>query len=432
MKHLLMLFIVISLSYYSTAQESFVHTTTRNNCSGSSTSLTSKYTSKYSYIVTHNWGTGGKYNNHPLAVKETRNGVKIINADGSNMIAGLKFNVLVIPKNLAVQKHVVKSNNRGHISIIDNPNWNGNRNVKLLVTQVDNGDLNTNPVGIYYAGNKWAIYNQNKRAMPRGAAYNIYECADCEIVTAKKPSGNYYDFYKNKGNTNAKLFATQYWTSVYNPHFVGLWYNNGKWSVFNEDRQSMPANSKFIIGKGLTPRKRSEISATYTTVQKPGIMTLTFSGIAVDDHPENTWGEVKYCLQRKTKNGWEDVKPQGRSNAWINWSKRKSNPIMCYPLPKDLSAISNINKPTKYNVNQYGLDHLNYRIKYTAKLTCNHKDNFMAADGDNSMKKYVTDYIKLYVTDNPKVFTMNSKRMKTSSNRDHWFTVQYTATVANR
>jgi len=52
------------------------------------------------------------------------------------------------------------------------------------------------------------------------------------------------------GRPDLVVIATQRWQSppgVYNPHPVGVWYTNGKWSIFNEDRASMPDGAMFDV-----------------------------------------------------------------------------------------------------------------------------------------------------------------------------------------
>lgn len=67
----------------------------------------------------------------------------------------------------------------GHITIIDHPLCNGDPSVILLVTHNYSSDTaanryETEPVGVYYTGSRWAIYHENTAAlMPAGRAYNV-------------------------------------------------------------------------------------------------------------------------------------------------------------------------------------------------------------------------------------------------------------------
>jgi hypothetical protein len=63
---------------------------------------------------------------------------------------------------------------------IDNPLTNGDPNVIIYVTQNWNpgggtGTYNDHPVGVWYdpSAQRWAIFNQDRQAMPEGAAFNV-------------------------------------------------------------------------------------------------------------------------------------------------------------------------------------------------------------------------------------------------------------------
>jgi hypothetical protein len=63
---------------------------------------------------------------------------------------------------------------------LDNPLTNDNPNVILYVTQNFNpggegGTYNAHPIGVWYdpSAQRWAIFNQDREAMPGGAAFNV-------------------------------------------------------------------------------------------------------------------------------------------------------------------------------------------------------------------------------------------------------------------
>lgn len=66
------------------------------------------------------------------------------------------------------------------------------------------------------------------------------------VLTIDHPSLN--------GKPKARPLVTQFWSSVYNPHPVGVQYNSvsGRWQIVNEDGVDIPANAKFnvLIPKG--------------------------------------------------------------------------------------------------------------------------------------------------------------------------------------
>jgi len=63
---------------------------------------------------------------------------------------------------------------------LDNPLINDDPNVVLYVTQNwnpggDAGTYNDHPIGVWYDSStqRWAIFNQDREAMPEGAAFNV-------------------------------------------------------------------------------------------------------------------------------------------------------------------------------------------------------------------------------------------------------------------
>jgi hypothetical protein len=70
------------------------------------------------------------------------------------------------------------TNTSGAETRISHPHCDGKPGAILIVTYNFNpsglaGTRNDRPVGIYYTGAQWAIYNLDGTAMPVGAAYNV-------------------------------------------------------------------------------------------------------------------------------------------------------------------------------------------------------------------------------------------------------------------
>lgn len=62
-----------------------------------------------------------------------------------------------------------------HCTEIDHPLTNGDPDAILIVTQnwsVGN-TYNPHPVGVYYTGSKWRIFNEDQDLMPSGAGFNV-------------------------------------------------------------------------------------------------------------------------------------------------------------------------------------------------------------------------------------------------------------------
>lgn len=61
----------------------------------------------------------------------------------------------------------------GQCTTLDHPATNGNPAAIVIVTQLWTGIYNPHPVGVYYSGGKWLIFNEDLAAMPVGAQFNV-------------------------------------------------------------------------------------------------------------------------------------------------------------------------------------------------------------------------------------------------------------------
>jgi hypothetical protein len=166
----------------------FVHTATAANISGHTTILDYPLTNgrpNAILLVTPNWnpgGVGGTYDDHPIGVYYDSGKWIIFNQDGAAMPVGAAFNVAVPTAGPGVGVFVhtaTPSNTGGNVTAIDNALTNRNPNAIILVTPNWNpggvgGTYNSHPIGVYYDGSKWAIFNQDIATMPVGAAFNVY------------------------------------------------------------------------------------------------------------------------------------------------------------------------------------------------------------------------------------------------------------------
>ena len=96
------------------------------------------------------------------------------------MPVGAAFNVFVPPAGSNVFVHKATSGNTGgNSTLIDNALTNGNPNAIIIVTQNwDPGGVggvnNAHPIGVYYDGSYWRIFNEDMATIPVGAAFNVY------------------------------------------------------------------------------------------------------------------------------------------------------------------------------------------------------------------------------------------------------------------
>ena len=67
------------------------------------------------------------------------------------------------------------ANSSSQSTTITNPMTDGNPNAILIITQnwSVSGVYNPHPVGVYYGGGKWIIFNEDVAAMPVNAAFNV-------------------------------------------------------------------------------------------------------------------------------------------------------------------------------------------------------------------------------------------------------------------
>ena len=250
--------------------DAFVHTTTAENTntvgwSYIDSSLTNGNPNAI-VLVTQN-GAGG-VNNHPLGVRYDilYRQWAVFNRYSTDMPAGRTFNVLVPTTGTDAFFHkATTANIHGNWTEINNPLTNNNPNAILFVTQNWNpggvgGTSNNHPIGVWYTGSKWAIFNQDLANIPEGAAFNVLvPSVDAAVFTHISRSGTItgastvIDYPLTDDESDAVLFATQNWNpsgllAKYNNHPAGVIYNaSNKWAVFNEDIAAMSTDVGFNL-----------------------------------------------------------------------------------------------------------------------------------------------------------------------------------------
>ena len=107
----------------------------------------------------------------------------VFTEDDSAMSTAPSFNILVVQHSSksAFVHHATPSNTQGSHTFINSSLLNGNPRASIQVTQNFNpggtpaGTFNDHPVGVrYYPSKKrWAIFNEDGKAMPISAAFNV-------------------------------------------------------------------------------------------------------------------------------------------------------------------------------------------------------------------------------------------------------------------
>ena len=212
-------------------------------------------------------GAGGTGHNHNIGMFHNTGGWVILNEDYVTMTVNAAFNVLVPNPDTSVFVHkATAANILSHSTIIDYPLTNGKPNAIMLVTPNDNpggvGGIDDNhPIGVFYDGSKWRIFNQDGAAMPVGAAFNVFVPTagpgvgvfvtkftgpSWPVVTIDNPLAN--------GNPNAIILVTP----NYNPGGVGgvnadfpigvRYYSTAKkWGIFSQDGTNLTDTTAFNV-----------------------------------------------------------------------------------------------------------------------------------------------------------------------------------------
>jgi len=146
--------------------------------------------------------------------------------------------------------------NYGYILYINNSITNNQPNLNLQVTQVWPSNYDAHPIGVWYDGSEWTIFNEDIANIPLGTSFNVSVHVNGDPyfqVTATTSNSSGDSMYINNAiinNTpNAKVWVTQDWTGTYDPHEIGVWYDSSRqqWAVFNEDGTAIPAGSTFEL-----------------------------------------------------------------------------------------------------------------------------------------------------------------------------------------
>jgi hypothetical protein len=107
----------------------------------------------------------------------------VFNEDGSAALAA-SFHIVnvtgqnVTGKESAFVQTVSSSNIQGYSTLIDSPITNGNSNAILFATHnYDPGNMghtyHDHPIGAFYTGTKWTLFNEDQTAFSSGTTYNV-------------------------------------------------------------------------------------------------------------------------------------------------------------------------------------------------------------------------------------------------------------------
>lgn len=248
------------------AATAFIHTATSANTSGNCTTINNSATNGKSGAilqVTQNWAPMEVYNDSPVGVRYRNGKWSICNQDLSPVPEFAAFNVKVLNPGRKVFVHKLSANiSWASYTTIDHRSTNGKSGVLLQVTPayLGRGRYDSHPIGTYYdtTYRYWEILHEDLAGFTRNSAYNVEVLRPgSSNLTHTATAGNTFSNYTiidnpaSNGRPSAKLIVTQLaigYPLVYNNHAIGVWYHySGRWSIFNQDREAMPAGATFTV-----------------------------------------------------------------------------------------------------------------------------------------------------------------------------------------
>lgn len=158
---------------------------------------------------------------------------------------------------LAAQQKFTHTTSTANISAnstyLDNAGLNNNPSAIIIIEyNATTSTANPHEVGVWYDGNKWAVFNQDRAAMPTGITFTItWKNKDENSFWQKENSGKIILQHPLLNNNPAALFyVSQVWNpggngGVYNNSAVVTTYNNttGEWEILNANNTVLPAGS---------------------------------------------------------------------------------------------------------------------------------------------------------------------------------------------
>ena len=158
-------------------------------------------------------------------------------------------------------------NSRGDYTYLSDPAIDGDPDAVVTVSVSadrgsDGGATYGHIIGVWYeaGAQKWAIFNQDRSAVPAGAAFRVVLPPAPESFVHRAELDNtvgnatFLDDPLTDGKADAVVSVTQNWnpgggTGIYNDHPVGVFYDEDvqKWSVYNRDGAPMPEGAAFNV-----------------------------------------------------------------------------------------------------------------------------------------------------------------------------------------
>jgi hypothetical protein len=170
----------------------------------------------------------------------------------------------ILTDEVSFTHRATEENCRGDYTYISDPSSNGDPNAIVLVSdqKAAGRDSYGHNIGVWYetGARKWAIFNQDRTAVPLGATFEVEVPPAAATFVHRAGVLNtannytYLDDELTNGEPDAVLSVTQNWnpgggSGVYNNHPVGTLYDAKleQWAVYNRDGAAMPRGAAFNI-----------------------------------------------------------------------------------------------------------------------------------------------------------------------------------------
>jgi len=316
----LLLFIALAITtivgYTQAADFCFRHTATASNITSNWTTIDHPMLNNVSdaqIFVTHNLNADGSttYSDENIGVNYGGGNMWVIyNEDQSPMQESTSYNVYIAGTEANVITYTATGGS--YFELVDHAYLNNNPSAKIVITNDFEGSYNPGTFGVYYAADKWGIFNEDGTTpIPAGFTFNILlepgllshspSISYNHEATSGNISGNWteIDHPLLNNNPDANFVATHNLSAnglnTWFNHPLGVWYRTGtqRWTIFTEDSTTFITGPTFNIAIAMPVPSNDEASGAIGLTLEPfgtgcsSPVTITNVG-ATDSAPINS------------------------------------------------------------------------------------------------------------------------------------------------
>jgi hypothetical protein len=226
------------------------------------------------FFVTHATNPGGAPpvgNPHHIGVfyEDVFAQWAVFNQDDVDMPEGAAFHVSIPEPSPTTFVHVATVANipltDDHATTISHPSLDGNAGARFLVTPnwdqgIGSGTFDDHPIGVWYDGSQWNVFNEDFGVMPVGAAFNVTIPPSGDVIVHTTNGLNnvdnvtWIDHPALNDNPDAMPVVTQLWNrpglpGVYNADAISLEYDDssGLWLIENANGVVLSVGASFVV-----------------------------------------------------------------------------------------------------------------------------------------------------------------------------------------